>query len=84
MIGPNPGTFVPLWLLLGENMQTFTNDPCQPSVLPWGTEGRFCQTVCQGINGEKQKNKKQVENNCGLALPCSNVYPPISHKERIW
>lgn len=65
---------LPPLLLLGEKMQTVTNGPCQPSVLPWGTEGWGRQTVHQNGNGRK---KTDVENKCGLALPCSHVYPPI-------
>lgn len=66
---------LPPLLLLGEKMQTVTNGPCQPSVLPWGTEGWGRQTVHQNGNGRKNRRWKQVWT-CPPLQPCvsSNIH----------
>lgn len=67
----------PSWLLLGENMQTGTNGPLSAISPTLGNRGMVS-------SGCKWEEKSDAENKCGLALPCSKVYPPISHEVKIW
>lgn len=71
---------LPPLLLLGEKVQTVTNGPCQPSVLPWGTEGWGRQTVHQNGNGRK---KQMLKTSVDLPSPAAMCVLQFSHEEKI-